>query len=152
MELCFWLFCAGLAVGIGATLAMTNEPRRSTWFEDVGEFCKKFGVPRGFLHCIPPGLEQFRIKFMHEELAEYERAVEAGLDEEAFDALLDLCYVAVGTGWLRRFPMDEGWRRVHAANMAKERSRSKNFGPGRGSAWDVVKPAGWRPPVLRDLL
>jgi len=91
-------------------------------------------------------MQAFRIKFLIEELLEYCEAVgfEVQINkdawgqvdiqqirgevrsvirqEDAFDSLVDLCYVALGTAYLHRFPFNEGWDRVQAANMQKIRA------------------------------
>lgn len=68
-----------------------------------------------------------------------------------FDGLIDQVYVAIGTSWLCNLPFGEGWKRVQAANMAKKRAERAEEST-RGTTFDVVKPAGWTPPTLDDLL
>ncbi len=89
-------------------------------------------------------LQRFRIEFLLEELMEYTVAISLGKREDAFDALLDLIYVALGTIHLHGFPAGAGWARVQAANMAKK--------PATDPALKVVKPEGWTPPDLTDLV
>jgi predicted HAD superfamily Cof-like phosphohydrolase len=48
------------------------------------------------------------------------------------------------------FDFDEGWRRVHAANMSKVRATDATG--KRKSQWDVVKPEGWVAPTMEDLV
>jgi len=71
--------------------------------------------------------------------------------EQQFDALLDMNIFNLGTAERQGFPVDEGYRRVMNANMKKELAvtgdRSK-----RGFAIDLIKPEGWKPPVLLDLV
>jgi predicted HAD superfamily Cof-like phosphohydrolase len=137
-------------------------------FRDIQRFHEKFGLAPtddpG--HRLPDDVLKFRIKFMFEELQEYVDAVggsygcpNVSIDpakfhaEDAFDGLLDLAIVCLGTAYLHGFNFNAGWSRVMAANMAKERAtgpddpRSK-----RGHAADVVKPIGWQKPILKDLL
>lgn len=95
--------------------------------------------------------------------------------EGALDALVDLQYVLLGTAYLmgmfneKRVVMEveeghttslcpvnvtifeEAWRRVQAANMTKVRARRKSDSK-RDSTFDVVKPEGWKPPQLGELL
>ncbi len=71
--------------------------------------------------------------------------------EKALDGLVDLVYVALGTAWLMGLDFPEAWRRVHAANMQKVRAQRKEES-ARGTTFDVVKPAGWQPPNLSDLV
>ena len=120
--------------------------------EDIEEFSKKFNLP----HLDKPGLLDselmaFRLDFMIEELNETMNAYYDGNLEEVFDGLLDLMYVTLGTAWMMNLNMEEGWLRVHHANMQKE--RVKNAGESkRNSPYDLKKPEGWRPPYLKDLL
>lgn len=140
-------------------------------FQDVALFHQKFGLdyeakPRA----LPGDIEDFRIKFMQEELDEYVEAMKnyhntfnqmalpgyyhpQSLDhlEKAFDALIDLAYVLLGTAYLHGFPFIEGWRRVHEANMKKIRATDSSQSK-RGSSQDVIKPQGWQAPVLIDLI
>lgn len=147
---------------------------------DIAAFHTKFELSYGgYPRELQPDMALFRIGFMIEELAEY--ATSSGFDHIArllneahenikannrwltrrneggrnlelqFDSLIDLVYVALGTSYLHGFDFDEGWRRVHGANMAKERvdvpGNSK-----RASSFDVIKPKGWRPADLSDLV
>jgi predicted HAD superfamily Cof-like phosphohydrolase len=137
-------------------------------FRDIGRFHEKFELKPtddpG--HRLPDDVLEFRIKFMFEELQEYVDAVggsygcpnvsidSAKFDaEEAFDALIDLVYVALGTAYLHRFPFNEGWDRVQAANMKKVRASGDDDPLSkRKHSKDVVKPPLWEPPILKDLL
>jgi len=143
-------------------------------FQDIAEFHRAFNLEyRGKPRTIPADLDLFRTKFMGEELAEYITTDKDGLASieacisftrnstrphevpslaKKFDALIDLVYVALGTAYLHGFPFDLGWRRVHEANMKKVRSAATGNGADRGGSNDVVKPPGWAPPVLDDLV
>lgn len=97
---------------------------------------------------LPEELSGFRIRFLEEEFEEY---LLANTLEDKFDALIDLVYVALGTAYLHGFDFEEGWNRVHAANMAKVRAQMADESK-RGTKFDVVKPEGWTPPDLSDLV
>ena len=147
---------------------------------DIERFHEKFGLEyMGNPRELPVDIALFRLGFMIEELAEY--AISSGFTniarrlndlheeikvkarwtcnqneggrniETQFDSLIDLIYVALGTNHLHGFEFNEGWRRVHEANMAKERvdvpGNSK-----RNSSFDVIKPKGWKPADLSDLV
>jgi predicted HAD superfamily Cof-like phosphohydrolase len=79
--------------------------------------------------------------------------------EETLDGLVDLLYVLMGTvrfcGFHTNSPFGqrfhEAWRRVQQANMAKTRAASSGDSK-RGTSFDVVKPVGWVPPTLKDLV
>jgi predicted HAD superfamily Cof-like phosphohydrolase len=169
----------GQGSGVLARLAELNEDflraLPPNFFADIRSFHEKFGLAptdgRFGAHVLDQHAQRFRIKFMFEELLEYCRAVgysptiaedgtvEVKLAEahdgfdgaQAFDGLIDLVYVALGTAYLHGFPFDEGWKRVQAANMAKVRATSEEQSK-RGSKLDVVKPPGWKAPSLEDLL
>jgi predicted HAD superfamily Cof-like phosphohydrolase len=73
--------------------------------------------------------------------------------EGQFDALIDLVYFALGRAYLHGFPFAEGWKRVHSKNMEKRRANPDAPNEGkRGSKLDIVKPEGWTPPILTDLV
>ncbi len=147
-------------------------------FRDVVEFHEKFDLaptedPENRL---PDDVTGFRLNFLLEELLEYAEACGFMLEwcridgkkeylfakdpnnigynqEVAFDSLIDLVYVALGDAYLRRFPFNAGWRRVQAANMAKVRATSATDSRSkRQHANDIVKPTGWTPPDLSDLV
>ena len=128
-------------------------------FEDVGQFHEKFGLPRSSdshraipHNDTPRELLEFRAAFMAEELDEFMRAMERDDIPEMFDALLDLVYVALGTAHVMNLPWQAGWNRVQASNMAKVRAAKDGSDSKRDSSWDVVKPEGWIPPHLEELL
>lgn len=133
---------------------------------DMKEFHEKFGLEYdGPPRALPVRLADFRENFMNEELMEYGEhmaSVEIAIEEKdhadvthhlehMLDALVDLVYVAVGTAYLHGFDFDEAWRRVHEANMKKERARRAGDSK-RGSTFDVIKPPGWEPPSHKDLV
>ena len=154
--------------------------KNDSFYGDILDFHTKFelqyeGSPRE----LDDDMSLFRIGFMVEELAEYSQSagftnVAQTLNElhEAikekkrwivnrsdkgrnlelqFDSLIDLTYVALGTSYLHGVDFDEGWRRVHEANMKKV--RVENLADSkRNSKFDVVKPRGWTPPYLSDLV
>ena len=128
--------------------------RLSLLTADIHEFHEKFRL----LYDGPPktlegDLLDFRVKFMQEELDEYEEAAAEGDLEKQLDAIIDLIYVALGTlllqGLLPAFA--PGWNRVQAANMAKVRTELVEDSK-RGSTFDVTKPEGWKPPTHKDLI
>lgn len=91
----------------------------------------------------------FRVEFLDEELSETRRAMSERDGDGLVDGLIDLCVIAIGT--LRMFGVDadEAWRRVHAANMAKE----VGVNPRRANPFglpDLIKPTGWAAPSHAD--
>lgn len=121
----------------------------------VIDFHKKFDLPGPDTpQMLDLNTFMFRAKFMQEELNEFKEAHAEGDLEKSFDSLIDLIYVALGTAYLQGFTpevFEEGWDRVHEANMAKERCTDASKS-SRGSTADVIKPEGWKAPDHRDLL
>ena len=126
-----------------------RDAHYQTYFDDIRAFHEKYNQTyNGPATDLTRELEDFRLKFLTEELHEY---VDSKTLEDKFDALIDLVYVALGTAYMHGFDFDEGWRRVHEANMKKVNVRHAGESK-RGSRFDVVKPKGWKPPVLKDLV
>lgn len=115
-------------------------------YQGVKAFHEKFGVSMAKVASLL-GREafEFRLKFMQEELDEFNTDHEAGDLHGAADALVDLVYVAVGTALIMGLPWDRLWAEVQRKNMEKMRATKKDESK-RGSKFDVVKPAGWTPP------
>lgn len=113
-------------------------------WNDIKAFHEKFGLQYdGPPRDLPKELASFRIGFIFEELDEL---IVAENKTDQLDALVDLCYVVMGTAYLQGFDFQAAWDRVHAANMAKVRGPS-----ARSQAFDVIKPEGWTAPDLSDL-
>jgi predicted HAD superfamily Cof-like phosphohydrolase len=147
-----------LQLNVTANLDVEMENDSSN-FDDVGDFHAKHGLPVSGEpfppHLLSRDLYEYRRRFLHEELEEFEQAVERGDLPGAFDALLDLAYVVFGTAHLMSLPWQAGWVEVQRANMAKVRAESAEESAektGRGHAYDVVKPEGWEPPRIREVL
>lgn len=96
-------------------------------------------------------LVHLKLLHMQEELDEVRAAVMMEDLEQFFDGLIDLVYVALGTAYLSGLQFNKGFRRVHEANMQKVRAVTQDQSKRR-STYDIVKPAGWVPPELSDLL
>lgn len=114
--------------------------------DDVKAFRNKFGlgcptVPQ--LLC--EAAFELRSTLIDEELREFKEAHDIGDLAEAADALVDLVYVVLGTAIEMGLPWDELWKDVQRANMDKIRATSSEESK-RGSAMDVIKPVGWKPP------
>src|SRR5678815_1565276 len=126
-----------------------------SFFQDVRDFHSKFGLlPKpGPAALLDDDTLSFRTKFMVEELQEFRDACADKDLPKAADALVDLCYVALGTAVLMRVPFDECWAAVQAANMLKERAKDADDSRStRKHRLDVVKPEGWQPPDIEKVL
>jgi predicted HAD superfamily Cof-like phosphohydrolase len=123
--------------------------------DDVGDFHARFGVPEAPMAALLDAhTQRFRRKFMQEELDEFRDACADGDLAKAFDALLDLEYVLLGTARMMGLATvwQAGWDEVQRANMTKQRAARDGSDSKRGSGLDVVKPAGWTPPDLAPLV
>lgn len=117
----------------------------SQWADDIRDLHDKFGFHQSVGEMDDEKLSyllDFRIRFLEEELLELEDAVNP---EDAVDALIDMIVVAIGTLDLFRVDQDEAWRRVHVANMSKERG-VKESRPNPLGLPDLMKPDGWEAP------
>lgn len=112
----------------------------------VEEFHRKHGAA---ISAVPtmttPEACRFRADLMREELGEYETACAEGNMVEAYDALIDLLYVTVGSLVSHGFPLAPGFVEVHASNMTKD--AIKLMGTTK-----VQKGPNFRPPDLAKVL
>lgn len=120
---------------------------------NVLEFHQKFGLPNGQTDELlnDKHAQVFRLGFLQEELDELHEALQQGDRVKAFDALLDLTYVAYGTALFMGIDPGQwhaGMEAVQKANMSKERAVSKEQSK-RVSTFDVIKPEGWVGPEQR---
>lgn len=146
-------------------------------FHDVGDFHEKFGLPNNPRRPQHPTREllEFRLNFLLEELQEIVESAGAHFQAEVdfggnlvglkvrlpgdepwnhagvFDGLIDLNYVSHGMAHILGYPWTEGWDAVQRANMTKERATRADQSE-RGGTWDVIKPEGWTPPDIKQIL
>jgi len=120
----------------------------SSNFDDVRAMHAKFGMPIGDE---PKALDdsryKFRRDFMWEELDEFDEAQLNWNLAGMADALVDLVWVAMGAAVEMGLPWQALWDEVGRANMRKELGHN-----GRGTAVDLRKPDGWRPPDIEGVL
>ena len=74
-----------------------------------------------------------------------DRAYFRSLMSKVADGIVDSIYVLIGTGGEMGLDLAEVWRRVHAANMAKE-------GGGKRADGKVLKPEGWVAPDVEGAI
>jgi predicted HAD superfamily Cof-like phosphohydrolase len=125
------------------------------WAQDIDNFHQKFGIQyEGPPRLMDQKLHDFRMARLREELAELQDAINEKNLVGVLDAYIDEIYIALGNMHLHGFTpatINEAWRRVHEKNMLKELAHGRN--PGKhGHKSDIVKPAGWTPPDLSDLI
>jgi predicted HAD superfamily Cof-like phosphohydrolase len=111
---------------------------------DVLAFQEKFNIPMSTKPAFLDGqAENYRVKFMQEELEEFIQASHEQDLAKAADALVDLVYVVHGTALMMGLPWDKLWNEVQRANMSKVRAKADGSDSKRGSPLDVIKPPGW---------
>jgi predicted HAD superfamily Cof-like phosphohydrolase len=91
-------------------------------------------------------LLQFRIRFLEEEMNELKTAESP---DDAVDALIDLCVVAIGTMDIMGVDPYKAWDEVLKANM-KKKVGVKESRPNPLGLPDLIKPAGWVGPSHED--
>ena len=131
---------------------MFDDMDKDTLIKDIDAFHKKFKFEKNNKVGIPDNNElvNFRTAFLLEELAEYAQAITKKDAAGALDALVDIVYIALGTAWLFNLPFEQAWQEVQRANMSKIRTKSKS--KKRGTSFNVVKPKGWRPPDIEQVI
>lgn len=128
-------------------------------FKNVMAFHQKFNLPTHHTQApgtLPEHLQNFRTKFMQEELDEFESSLASCDIEGQIDGLLDLIYVAHGTLHMMGLTpeiVEECWDEIQRANMSKVRAEHANDERSkRKHSSDVVKPEGWVGPDLISIL
>jgi len=115
------------------------------WVRDIKEMHEHYDMNKAVDRLTGPQLLEFlkfRIRFLREELKELE---DASSPDDAIDALIDLCVVAIGT--LDAFDVDAytAWDEVLDANM-KKKVGIKASRPNPLGLPDLIKPEGWVAP------
>ncbi len=129
----------------------------SNYFSDVGEFHRKFDIPvyDPRKPCAFPSREilDYRLKFLKEEVTEFEDAIDKGNLAEALDAIADIAYVAFGTAHYFNAPFRQLWEEIHRANMERVKCTRENCPPDKQYRADmVIKPPDWRPPQIARIV
>ena len=92
---------------------------------------------------------QDRVNYMLEEIHELVTAVARHDMAEIADALVDIVVFCKGTAVMMGLPWEQLWKEVMRANMDKRPGEN----PKRpGFTHDLVKPEGWVPPRIQEVL
>lgn len=111
--------------------------------EAVRAFHEKFGVE---VHTKPRFRDvDLRLRLVEEEYQELLDSVAGFSLPDAADAIADLIYVLLGTAHTWGIPIEEVFAEVHRSNLAKE-------GGSRRKDGKILKPPGWEPPRIREIL
>lgn len=109
----------------------------------VREFHEAFGLTLGDEPAIRDA--DLRVKLLREEALEAAEAIEAGDLVKAVDGLIDTIYVCLGALVAFGVDGDPIFDEVHRTNMAKVGGTRREDGK-----W--LKPPGWQPPRIAELL
>lgn len=89
---------------------------------------------------------ELRANLIEEEARETVEAIRRGDMVEAIDGMCDLLYVTFGTAVDFGINLEPFFDEVHRTNMAKVN------GPIRASDGKRLKPEGWQPPRIKEML
>jgi len=120
--------------------------RFPNFLKDVRKFHEKFGFPHPNKPALPPDKEMsFRLSLVEEEFEELKEAIEEKDLVEIVDALVDIIYVCVGTLVSCGVNLTPIWNEVQDTNIKKE-------GGDYYKGEKLLKPEGWIPPRIKELL
>jgi predicted HAD superfamily Cof-like phosphohydrolase len=116
------------------------------WYSDVMEFHKAFNCHIGTSPSFPPNdIRELRDKLEDEETRELDDADAFDNLPEVADAITDLIYVLIGRAISYGIDLRPIWDEVHKSNMNK-------LGGGKRADGKHLKPEGWKPPDIENLL
>lgn len=117
------------------------------WYNDILEFHKELGHHvEPFPRIAPDHVQRLRRKLIREEVC---KELLDGIDdndlEKIADGAADGIVVILGTCISYGIDLRPIWDEVHKTNMAKK-------GGGKRADGKSLKPAGWQPPRIKELL
>jgi predicted HAD superfamily Cof-like phosphohydrolase len=119
------------------------------WSKDIHNMHKHYGFHKAVDNLSANQLVQyydFRVRFLEEELNELKKST---TPDEAIDALIDLCVVAIGTLDIFNVDAKDAWNKVLDANM-KKHVGVKESRPNPLGLPDLIKPEDWKAPDHSD--
>jgi predicted HAD superfamily Cof-like phosphohydrolase len=135
----------GLIKALSERLEMRQQPQ--SVFHDQAFFMRACGQTTTEIN--PTQAKLYRA-LIEEEMRELKVAEVQANEVEEFDAVLDLLVVLIGYGLSRGWPMLAGWEEVTRSNMAKIDPRTGMV--NKREDGKVLKPEGWTPPALADVI
>ena len=116
--------------------------------EMVSDFHRKFNFTANPLNekprLIPKYIARKRIKFLRQEVREFNEAVNRGDIIEIADALADIGYLLIGNCVAYGIDFEKIFAEIHRSNMSKERTMDRD-----GKA---VKGPNYSPPNLKLII
>jgi predicted HAD superfamily Cof-like phosphohydrolase len=118
--------------------------------DDVMDFHRVFRLPVGTSSFEKDEeRRELRRDLIEEECEEFVDAIDMGDPSAAFDAIIDLIYVATGAAVEWGWDLEEAWDRVQASNMSK---LDADGNPILREDGKVLKGPNFEPPYLDDLV
>jgi len=116
------------------------------WQADMVKFHEKFGLESIHVPQLPTiATRLLRISLIEEEVRETVDGIHRDNLVDIADGIVDSIYVLIGTAVSYGIDLNPLWKEVHRTNMLKDN------GPVRGDG-KVLKPEGWQPPRIKELL
>ena len=116
------------------------------WYEDILEFHKTFShhiAP--YPKVAPERVRALRSKLIREEVNELLDGLDDSNLEAIADGAADAIVVILGTCVSYGIDLRPIWNEVHRSNMSK-------LGGGKRADGKSLKPEGWQPPRIKELL
>lgn len=135
----------GLIKALSERLDMRQQPQ--SVFHDQAFFMRACGQTTSKIN--PAQADMYR-GLINEEFTELCEAELVEDEVEEFDAVLDLLVVLIGYGLSRGWPMVAGWDEVVRSNMAKIDPKTGTV--NKRADGKILKPEGWTPPNLADVI
>ena len=116
------------------------------WYQDIVDFHRAFGHHIERKPKIPPWeVRDLRHTLISEEIKETLEALDQGDLTGLADGIADSIVVLLGTAVSSGINIRPIWDEVHKTNMAK-------IGGGKRADGKSLKPEGWQPPKVEELL
>ena len=115
------------------------------WIEMVTEFHRKFGHPVAIKPSVLKARIELRRELIKEECEETRDALLFFDTQQTADGICDAIYVLIGTALECGIDLDPIFAEVHRSNMDKIGGTTREDGK-------TLKPEGWKPPRIRELL
>ena len=114
----------------------------------VHRFHKVYWCPVGEKYTPGSQTDFLRHRLLEEEWLEYDDAWAGSNPEAQLDALCDMIYIILGTAVAYGWDITEAFERVHETNMKKRHNGTVQ----KRDDGKIIKPDGWRAPVMKDLV
>lgn len=119
------------------------------FFNDVKEFQTAVGQHIGAEPKFPDGGERvLRMRLLREEFDEYNQSEYENDFVNLAKELADIIYIVCGTAASYGIPLNKVFDEVHRSNMAK----LVDGKPIRREDGKILKPDGWTPPDIKNIL